>query len=462
MKKKLLSVLLAAVLALLAGCSNPYPQDGPKIEVGDYVQQTMLYDDGSYTSSEEVYSRCWRIGEKLELQDKLETLEEFRNYGKPKVYATTAEKLMDAISDSTMLREAGYTIGEITDGRRYANENGHDILLLRTADGDTLLATVNSENNLSSLFLLEQGEIPPTIASIDFGWNPYALSGFVSALYDHRFPIDFNAMVGAILQGEDYFFCADSNNIERLTTHGEDIFPPYAKIVANIFFADGVGQIVYKVSDAERIEILNEFDRAVSYMIEQSVKQNDDPVTSAISLYRNYTYQITYDYDAITDAVSFMQNTDLSAYRALTEYSGRAESFAAAYAYLCNQIGVRAISVIHSDSGHAWTLLELDGNYYYADPCWETQAGGLGLQYFGLTAQQRLQNGGFQNYSINIGHSGTLYANGLDISDTRFAPLQTFYSVDGLLRADGNLVIYGYNKNGEKIHYTVEGKENSQ
>ena len=101
----------------------------------------------------------------------------------------------------------------------------------------------------------------------------------------------------------------------------------------------------------------------------------------------------------------------------------------------------------------------MDGQLYYADPCWETQAGSMGLQYFGLTAQQRLYNGGFQNYQINVGHSGTLFANGLNITDTRFAPLQQFVTVDGLVRADGNLVVYGYNKNGEKIEYIVETKE---
>lgn len=458
MKKTLFAALLAAVCILLTGCSNPYPKDGPKLEAGDYIQQTLLYDSGTDLTSEEIYSRSWRIGEKLELQDKLENLEEFRDYGKSKVYSTTAAELAAAIAHPEQLTEAGYTIGEITDGRRYPNENGADVLLLRTADGDTLLASVYEEGGntmLSSLFLLEQGEIPPTVQSIDFGWNPYVLSGFVSALYDHRFPLDFNAMVGAILQGEDYFYCSDMNNIDRLTQHGEDIFPPYAQIVANIFFTDGVGQIVYKVSDSERIEILNQFDRSISSLIEQAVKQGDDPVTAAIALYHAYTYQIMYDYDAVTDAVSFMQNTDLSAYRALTEYEGRAESFAAGYAYLCNQIGVKAISVGHSSTSHAWTLLELDGRYYYADPCWETQAGGQGLQYFGLTAQQRLENGGFYNYNINIGHSGTLFANGLDISDTRFTPLQQFTSVDGLLRADGNLILYGHNAKGDKIHYTV-------
>lgn len=467
MKKHILTVLWALCI-LLTGCSATYPKDGPKIEAGDYVQQTLLYSDSSYVSSEELYSRSWRIGDKLVLQDKLENLEAFRDYGKPKVYATSATQLMAGITDPALLNETGYTIGEITDGRLYANENGHDILLLRTADGDTLLATIYQQNGkmtLSSLFLLKPGEIPPTVAAVDFGWNPYALSGFVSALYDHRFPADFNAMVGAILQGEDYFFCADYNNIDRLTTHGEDIFPPYAQIVANIFYADGVGQIVYKVTDAERVNILNEFDRAISYMIEQSVKQGDDPVTAAIALYRNYTYQIMYDYDAVTDAESIMQNTDLSAYRALTEYSGRADSFAAGYAYLCNQIGVKAISaggVSDSNVSHSWTLLELDGRYYYADPCRETEAGGLGLRYFGMTAQQRYENGGFRNDQVNIGHSNILWGNGLDISDTRFVPLQDFVSVDGLLRADGNLVIHGYNANGEKIHYTVERKEQGE
>jgi len=465
MKKTIFAAVLTAVCLLLTGCAESYREVGPKIQAGDYVQQTLLYDDGSYLSSEEIYSRCWRIGEDLELQDKLENLEEFRSYGKPKVYATTADKVLGAIPDATVLTDAGYTLGEITDGRLYANQNGHDILLLRTADGDTLAATIhqqNSKTKLSSLFLLEQGEIPPTVAAIEFGWNPYALSGFVSALYDHRFPADFNAMVGAILQGEDYFYCADSNNIGRLTQHGEDIFPPYSRIVANIFYSDGVGQIIYKVSDSERIEILNQFDRAISYMIEQSVKANDDPVTSAIALYRAYTYQIMYDHDAVTNAESIMQNTDLSAFRALTEYSGQADSFAAGYAYLLNQIGIKAISagaVSDTNVSHAWTLLELDGRYYYADPCWETEAGGLGLRYFGLTAQQRYETGYFRNDRVNIGHSNILWANGLDISDTRFAPVQQFTTVDGLLRSDGNLVIYGRNTMGEKIHYTVERKE---
>ena len=462
MKKTLFAPLLAAVCILLAGCSDPYPADGPKLQAGDYIQHTLLYDDGSELTSEEIYSRSWRIGEKLELQDKLENLEEFRSYGKSKVYATTAEELTGYIAQTEQLTAAGYTIGEITDGRRYENENGHDVLLLCTADGDTLLGTVYEENGntqLSSLFLLEQGEIPPTVQALDFSWNPYALSGFISALYDHRFPLDFNAMVGAILQGEDYFYCSDENNIDRLTQYSSEIFPPYAPLVANIFYADGVGQIVYKVSDAERIAILNDFDRALTSLIEQAVKQNDDPVTAAIALYRAYTYQIMYDYDAVTDAVSFMQNTDLSAYRALTEYCGRSEGFAAGYAYLCTQVGIRAISAGGpSDSGatHDWTLLELDGKYYYADPTMETEAGGTGLRYFGMNAQQRYENGWYRNDRVNIGHSNILWGNGLDISDTRFADLQQFSTVDGILRTDGKAVIFGDSAAGDKLTYTVD------
>ena len=462
MKKTLYAALLAAFCILLTGCSNPYPKDGPKIEAGDYIQQALLYDNGSELTSEEIYARSWRIGEKLELQDKLENLEEFRSYGKSKIYGTTAAELMDAIAQPEQLTDAGYTIGEITDGRRYKSETGHDILLMRTAEGDTLLATIYEENEtmlLSSLFLLEQGEIPPTVQALDFAWNPYAISGFLSALYDHRFPLDFNAMITAILQGEDYFYCSDENNIERLTRYGGEIFPPYSTLVANIFYSDGVAQIVYKVSDGERITILNDFNRALTSLIEQAVKQDDDPVTAAIALYRAYTYQIMYDYDAITDAESIMQNTDLSAYRALTEYCGRSEGFAAGYAYLCTQVGIKAISAggtSNSGVAHDWTLLELDGRYYYADPTMETQAGGLGLRYFGMNAQQRYYNGWFPNHNVNIGHSNILWGNGLDISDTRFTDLQQFATVDGILRTDGKAVIFGSNANGDKLTYTVD------
>ena len=82
MKKTLFAAMLAAICILLTGCSNPYPDDGPKLEAGDYIQTSLLYDNGTDLTSEEIYSRSWRIGEKLELQDKMENLEEFRSYGK--------------------------------------------------------------------------------------------------------------------------------------------------------------------------------------------------------------------------------------------------------------------------------------------------------------------------------------------------------------------------------------------
>lgn len=452
MRKHLLTIFLTALLCLaLSGCGS-YPADGPKIEPGDYVQTVLLYDGEGSLTADEIFRRCWRIGEDGALQYKLETAEEFIDCGTPKLHHTTPEKLAESFASSQLPVSAEYLLTEITDGQLY-NAADFDVLLLRAAEGSTLLATL--ENDLvTSLFLLETGEIPPTAIPLAYEWDPYAVSDIYSNIFGHRFESDFQSMVGAILNGDYAFYCSDSGNAQRLHTYGDAVFPPYSQLVANVFFEDGMAHIIYKTfNDEDRLAILDDFRRSIEYLVGSALKEGDTPATMAIALYNAYSYQLTYDYDAD------YEDRTLTTYRALTEYTGIARNFSAAYAYLCTQMGINAVpagGINTSGRAHDWTLIRLDDRYYYADPTWEATAGGTGLQYFGMTTQQRYDEDQFLAHYTSIANSNVLWGNNIDVSDERFFPLQDIVRIEQMWRTDGKLTIRGINAAGETVELTAE------
>ena len=457
MNKHLLSICLITVLCLLlTGCAGGYPADGAKVEAGDYLQQVLLYDSLGTLTADEIFHRCWRVGEDGRLQAKLETQEDFIDYGSGRDYYLSAKKLKNLFTAPDQMMSVEYLLNDITDGQIY-QQGDTDILLLRSAEGSTLLATmgkIDGQNRITALFLLEQGEIPPTSVPIEYTWNPYLVSGIYNNIYGHRFSVDFQAMVTAIINGENTFYCSDSANAARLHAHGADIFPPYAKIVANIFYDNGMAHIIYKTfHDPDRVAYLQDFQRSINYLIGSALKQGDNYATTAIALYHALSYQLTLDTESEPD------DKNLTAYRALTEFTGNAKNFAAAYAYLCTQMGIHASTaggVSNRSASHDWTILYMDWRYYYADPTMETQAGGTGLRYFGLTTQQRYEQHGFLPHMTNIADSNTLWGDNVDVSDGKFAPLQEIVEIEQMWRTDGKLTVRGIDTKGETVTITID------
>lgn len=452
MRKHLLSILLIGLLCLaLTGCDS-YPSDGPKVAAGDYVQTVLLYDGDGTLTADEIFRRCWRIGEDGSLQYKLETAEDFVDCGSPKQYYTTPDKFTAAFAAPEQLVSAEYLLTEITDGQLYTQDS-YDILLLRAAEESTLLATVR-DDTVTTLFLLESGEIPPTAIPMDYQWDPYAVSDIYSNIFGHRFETDFQSMVTAIMNGDSSFYCSDSSNAQRLVAYGDACFPPYSQLVANIFFDEGMAHIIYKTfHEEERLEVLDSFRRSIEYLVSSALKEGDTPTTMAIALYNAYSYQITYDYGAD------YEDKTLTTYRAMTEYTGIARNFAAAYAYLCTQMGIDAVpagGLSAAGIAHDWTLLRLGDRYFYADPTWESNKGGTGLRYFGMTTQQRYDDDRFLAHYTSIANSNVLWGNNIDVSDERFFPLQDVVDILQMWRVDGKLTIRGINAAGETVELTAE------
>lgn len=453
MKKRLFLICVAAAMlcGLLAGCGG-YAPNGAKVEPGDYEQTAVLYDVAGVLTADEIFRRFWRIGEDGSLQYKLETSEAFVDCGTPKDHYISSEDFLACFENPALLVSAESLLGEITDGKIYPQVNG-DILVLRGGEGCTLLATL-VDRQVTSLFLLEKGEIPPTAIPLNYEWDPYAVSDIYSNIFGHRFESDFRSMVQAIMNGDSTFYCSDSANAARLHTYGDAIFPPYSQLVANIFFEEGYAHIIYKTFfDADRIAVLDEFQRSIEYLVRGALKEGDTPATMAIALYHAYAYQITEDEGVYHD------DKNLTTYRAMTGYAGVSRNFAAAYAYLCTQMNINAVPVGGLSAynvAHDWTLLQFDGRYYYADPTWESRAGGTGLRYFGMSTQQRYDDDKFLAHYTNVANSNVLWGNNIDVSDEQFRPLQEVIDIKQMWRTDGNLTVRGTDKNGEEITVTAQ------
>ena len=166
------------------------------------------------------------------------------------------------------------------------------------------------------------------------------------------------------------------------------------------------------------------FKKSITSLISSSVMKSDNELTIALSLYIKFSSIVSYDYAAAeSDAI-----VDVSSYRALTSYEGICQSFAPAYAYLCLQTGIDAVAaggLSVENTAHEWTLVKLDGSYFYMDTTFENGEGGYGLKYFGMTTADRVSAGNYIENTFNIGECNQIWGPEISVSDDRFSALRT-------------------------------------
>ena len=165
---------------------------------------------------------------------------------------------------------------------------------------------------------------------------------------------------------------------------------------------------------------------------------------------------ITYDYEAVASE----EIVDVSCYRALMDLDGICQSFAAAYAYLCLQCGIDAVTVSGmneaNDTAHEWVLLTLGGKYYYADPTFENGDGGTGLKYFGMTAMQRYNCGYFLPDICNIGGTNVIWGRDIDVTDERYRELWQAVNVLNMAYENGLMKIICEKTDGTEFEFVLE------
>jgi len=272
----------------------------------------------------------------------------------------------------------------------------------------------------------ETTPVPDYAQPVAYVWQPYVLSELYRGLYGDAFVADYKAMIDAFLSYETTFPCADAETVTALNAVAPSWFPLLYMDVGYVQYdeVNQVGLLSYALPEAAHFAGIEAFKQSVSQFITENVMRSDSACTTALALYMAFSARVRYDYAALdTDVL-----VDVSPYRALTTYEGICQCFGPAYAYLCLQTGIEAVSaggLSTDDTAHAWTLVELDGSYFYMDPTYENGEGGLGLKYFGMTSAERVSAGNYIEEFINVGDCNLLWGPDITVDDTRFSALHT-------------------------------------
>ena len=97
-----------------------------------------------------------------------------------------------------------------------------------------------------------------------------------------------------------------------------------------------------------------------------------------------------YLHDALAEKITYTFGTNAhNAYGALVEGQAVCEGYAEAFQVLLHRAGIRSYIVTgwSRGEGHAWNLVEIDGEYYYVDLTWNDQGEELYHAYFNITEE---------------------------------------------------------------------------
>ena len=213
-------------------------------------------------------------------------------------------------------------------------------------------------------------------------------------------------MADAFLAYEGTFSCSSAELADAINTAASSCFPLLSMDVGFVQYDEEQkkGILVYTWPEDEHMVGIELFKDSIKQFMTSCVMKSDNELTKVMAMYMTYSRMISYDYAALGDDFSI----DLSSYRGLTQYQGICQTFGPAYAYLCLQMGIDAVSaggLSTDDTAHDWTLVKLDGSYYYMDTTFENGDGGTGLKYFGMTTSDRVNAGQYVEEYINVGNT---------------------------------------------------------
>ena len=270
---------------------------------------------------------------------------------------------------------------------------------------------------------------------IDFTWKPVVYSDYQRQGRTPEAEQFYRDCINAMMNGEETVPCKEEKTSWDMLPILQNTFPVVNGIISQLEYRDGAVHISYALSDKEREQTIEAFGRRVEALIEEAVCKDDTPTMAALALYHSFVSGLNYDYEA-EEQEKRDGYVDVTPYRALMTGEGICQSFGPAYAYLCKQLGINAVEAggwdSNEENGHSWTMLELNGHHYFADPTFEQGSGGGGLRYFAQNSEARAQD----NYllkDIGLGYN-MLRAEEFDLSDDTFAPLWDVQNIYELCR----------------------------
>ena len=204
----------------------------------------------------------------------------------------------------------------------------------------------------------------------------------------------------ALRKGEDTFECSSPEAYDFATDAAVlgNLFPMGYFISRNgndgtVPYENGVGRIYYDIPKEEFIKKEQDFEKDVEDILKVCVRTDFSEFEKTLAIFKYISDNFTYNHTMADDPDSLsMEEVDqlYGTYNCLRNRSGICAHIGTVYGYLLNQCGVDAITC--EGSGHNWTFLKIDGEYYHSDATWGLKSemgGSLLLDYFLMSAERR-------------------------------------------------------------------------
>lgn len=123
----------------------------------------------------------------------------------------------------------------------------------------------------------------------------------------------------------------------------------------------------------------------------EALERKTDEILSGLSPRMNDHEAVMHIHDSIITGCTYSEDAFLgdTVYGCLVEGAGICQAYSKAFAYLCAEAGMTALTVEGSAGDmHMWDIVEMDGEYYHIDPTWDDPDRDdmpVSYDYFGLT-----------------------------------------------------------------------------
>ncbi|MBR4015688.1 MAG: transglutaminase domain-containing protein [Anaerotignum sp.] len=308
----------------------------------------------------------------------------------------------------------------------------------------------NEEGTIKSNTAEQNAETKVDLEKFEYVFQPHVISKEYLAVYGADIERIFYDFSDAVWNGEDTFPCPSIEKFREVLSVSVNCLPIAAQYVDKdkICVENGIGYIAYTIEKTELLSRIAAFREKVTHVITSAVPYREEPFVMAIELLTAVAHKNQYD----EESLSLEHALKWKPYRAIMEDKGICQEFAGEYIYYLLQVGINATtcSALSRDkeTAHTWVLLELDHEWYHADPTF-TLAYKDSLAFFGLNDVMREQYGDFPAANFSFAESDLIR---YEADSKRFMPLWNAesYEID---RENKRIVLKSFYSGEEKEYW---------
>ncbi len=231
--------------------------------------------------------------------------------------------------------------------------------------------------------------------------NPYVIKADVRAYMTEEDIRLYKTLVDAVFARAEIVHLSDDYDA-NLRAFGALQGNPYYFFLEKLTFTKdhGSARLTYAYTPQEQEEMREYIDSQYIDLLNEIIDPGMSELAKTLAVYRYFASRIEYDYDWLDGrnlSDDMFLYPEIGIYQALKTGRGVCHS----YTYLCEfalqQLGIECLrfigEMVDSEDEHMWLVIRIDDAYYHCDPTWDNGDLLVGLNYFGMTDQERRDSG---------------------------------------------------------------------